>query len=92
METKFKGISLTSKFSVTEYRLKLEKMTDAELRKEGKNLADLCDPRKSPRTQPNEQWIVQLNECRDVWRKRHPHPTNSYRSMSPKLTSPRSRS
>jgi hypothetical protein len=81
-----KGVGLDSKFSVVEYRLKLEKMTDAQLREEGKALADLCDPRKSPRTQPNEQWIVQLQECRIAWRKRHPPPKNRYRSMSPKLS------
>jgi len=74
MDNAFKGVSLHSRFNVEEYRLRLEKMNDTELRKEGRTLADLCRPQKSPHLQPNQQWIIQLEECRSLWRKRHPHP------------------
>jgi hypothetical protein len=74
MDNTFKGLGLTSNFNVDEYRLRLEKMNDTELRKEGRTLAELTRPHPSPHTQPNEQWVVQLEECRAQWRKRHPRP------------------
>jgi hypothetical protein len=76
MDNSFKDVRLSSKFSVEEYRLKLGKMNDTELRKEGRALAELCRPQKSPYMQPNPQWIIQLEECRILWRKRHPAPTS----------------
>jgi hypothetical protein len=74
MGNPFKGIGFSSQFDVEKYRLQIEKMSDTELRKEGRMLADLCRPQKSPHMQPNDQWIIQLQECRALWRKRHPKP------------------
>jgi hypothetical protein len=72
MDGSFKGVGLSSRFNIEEYRLKLEAMSDSELRKEGRMLVDLCKPQRSPHLQPNAQWVAQLAECRIVWRKRHP--------------------
>ena len=73
MDASFKGVALHSRFDVEKYRMKLEAMSDSELRKEGRMLVDLCRPQKSPHLQPNPQWIIQLEECRTVWRRRHPN-------------------
>jgi hypothetical protein len=77
MNAAFKGVGLHSQFDVEQYRLKLEAMSDSELRKEGRTLADLCRPQKSPYLQPNKQWVIQLEECRTAWRKRHPRPASA---------------
>jgi hypothetical protein len=76
MDDRLKGVALNFGFDVEEYRLKLEAMVDAGLQKEGSTLVFLCQPQKSIYLQPNSRWVVQLVECRAVWRRRHPRPNN----------------
>ena len=72
MDGPFKGVALNGRFNLEDYRRKIGAMSDVELQKEGSSLVFLCRPQKSPYMQPNEQWIIQLAECRVVWRERHP--------------------
>ena len=74
-EPKFKGVDLNTRFNLEEYRQKIGAMSDPELRKEGRTLAELCVPQKSVYLQPNEQWVSQLAECRAEWLRRHPSPS-----------------
>jgi hypothetical protein len=74
-EPKFKGVDLNTRFNLEEYRQKIGAMSDPELRKEGSMLAELCVPQKSVHLQPNEQWVLQLAECRAEWLRRHPRPS-----------------
>jgi hypothetical protein len=71
----FKGVALNAQFSLEEYRRKIGAMSDPELRKEGRALASQCLPQKSVDFQPNPQWVLQLEECRTEWLRRHPRPT-----------------
>jgi|HubBroStandDraft_5_1064220.scaffolds.fasta_scaffold81375_3 hypothetical protein len=48
----------------------LEKMSDAELIEHGKTLRALCRPTKGQGI--DKGWLMQLNESRAEWRRRHP--------------------
>jgi hypothetical protein len=56
--------------SPEEVRAQLEKMSDAELIEHGKRLRALCRPTKGQGI--DKGWLMQLNESRTEWRKRHP--------------------
>jgi hypothetical protein len=51
-------------------RAQLGKMSDAELIEHGKALRALCRPTKGQGI--DKGWLMQLNESRAEWRKRHP--------------------
>ena len=46
MDDTFKGVSLQSQFDAKQYRVKLEAMSDTELRKEGRMLVESVGRRK----------------------------------------------
>jgi hypothetical protein len=53
-----------------ELRAPLKKMSDAELIEHGKTLRALCRPTKGQGI--DKGWLMQLNESRAEWRRRHP--------------------
>jgi hypothetical protein len=71
----FKGVAPKAQFNLEEYRQKIGAMSDSELRKEGSAIASQCSPQKSLDFQPDPQWVLQLEECRREWLRRHPRPT-----------------
>jgi len=56
--------------SQDEIRIQLKKMSDAELIEHGKSLRVLCRPTKGRGI--DKGWLLQLNESRAEWRRRHP--------------------
>jgi hypothetical protein len=74
-ESKFKGVGLNMQFELEEYRQKIGAMSQPELRKVRSTLASQCLPQKSVHLQPDPQWVLQLEECRAEWLRRHPRPT-----------------
>ena len=73
-EPKFKSVDLNTRFNLEEYRQKIGAMSDPELRKEGRTLASQCLPQKNVQLQPDPQRVLQLEECRAEWLRRHPRP------------------
>jgi hypothetical protein len=56
--------------SLEEVRAQLGKMTDAQLIEHGRTLRALCRPTKGRGI--DKDCLMQLNESRAEWRKRHP--------------------
>jgi len=46
-------------------------MTDVELRSFGKSAAYMCSPEANPGTEPRPVFVLQLEEARAEWRRRH---------------------
>jgi hypothetical protein len=74
-DPKLNGIDPNTRFDLEEYRQKIGAMSDPELRKEGSALASQCLPHKSEELQPDPQLVLQLEECRAEWVRRHPRAT-----------------
>jgi hypothetical protein len=57
--------------SIEQIRERIRKMSDAELRKFGRDAQDSSDPKKNfgPR---NPAFKIQVDEARAEWRRRHP--------------------
>jgi hypothetical protein len=53
-----------------EVRAEIEKMSDAQLIEHGKMLRPFCRPMQGQKI--NKDWLMQLNEARAEWRRRHP--------------------
>jgi len=53
-----------------EVRARLEKMSDAQLIEHRKTLRDFCKP--TPGRGTDKGWLMQLNEARAEWKRRHP--------------------
>jgi hypothetical protein len=53
-----------------EVRAQLQKMTDAQLIEHGKTLRAFCRP--TPGHGVDKGWLMQLNEARKEWKRRHP--------------------
>ena len=58
--------------NLQELHARLSKMTDAELIRNGKAAASLCDPKGNFGKPPRKTFVIQLDECRKEWRRRHP--------------------
>jgi hypothetical protein len=54
------------------YRARLRKMTDEELIQEGKTGRYLCSPMANFGKPPRKVFVVQLEEVKAEWRRRHP--------------------
>jgi hypothetical protein len=66
--------------SLEEIRKRLRRLTDAQLIELGRNCRELSDP-KPNYGKPNPAFLVQLEEARAEWRRRHPKTSpNSPRS------------
>jgi len=61
----------TAQFNLEEFRVRLQKMSDAELIRLGKAAAYMPDPKNGP---IELTCIWQLNEARCEWRQRYPKP------------------
>jgi hypothetical protein len=64
--------STSNSVDLEEYRARLRKMTDEELIREGKAGRYLCSPAANFGKPPRECFVIQLRECREEWRRRHP--------------------
>jgi hypothetical protein len=53
-------------------RDRLAKMTDVELRSFGQSAAYMCSPEANLGTEPRPVFVLQLDEARAEWRRRHP--------------------
>jgi hypothetical protein len=54
-------------------RARLAKMTDVELRSFGQSAAYMCSPEANLGTKPRPVFVLQLDEARAEWRRRHPN-------------------
>jgi hypothetical protein len=54
------------------YRARLRKMTDEELIREGEARRYMCSPMANLGKPPRKVFVVQLEEARAEWRRRHP--------------------
>jgi hypothetical protein len=58
------------------YRARLRQMTDEELIREGKTGRYLCSPTANFGKPPRKVFVVQLEEVKAEWRRRHPKTDN----------------
>ncbi len=64
----------TLQFDVGEFRNRIQKMTDSELIRFGKAARNMAEPENSADEKAVESvYEIQLAECREEWRRRHPH-------------------
>jgi hypothetical protein len=61
--------------SIEQVRERLRKMSDLELRQNGRSARAMSDPTKHF-SQPNPAFAIQLREARAEWRRRHPVDPN----------------
>jgi len=59
-------------FDVEALRVRLQKMTDDQLAKFGKAAAYVCSPAANLGHTPRKEFVIQLDEARAEWRRRHP--------------------
>jgi hypothetical protein len=59
-------------FDVEDLRTRLRKMSDEELRKFGKAARYMVSPRANMGKPPLPTFVLQLEEARAEWRRRHP--------------------
>ena len=69
--TKMNGIKLEG-FDIEKLRERLRKMTDAQLLEFGRAARQLCSPEANFGKPPREVFVIQLEEARAEWRRRHP--------------------
>jgi hypothetical protein len=65
------GIKLES-FDIEKLRERLRKMTDAQPLEFGRDGRQLCSPEANFGKPPREVFVIQLEEARAEWRRRHP--------------------
>jgi len=53
-------------------RQRLAKMSDAALRRFGEASKFMCSPAASWGGQPRQEFVIQLRETRQEWKRRHP--------------------
>jgi hypothetical protein len=58
------------------YRARLSKMTDEELIREGRAGRHMCSPMVNFGKPPRKAFVVQLEEAKTEWRRRHPKTDN----------------
>jgi hypothetical protein len=54
------------------YRARLRKMTDKELTREGKAGRYMCSPMANFGKPPRRVFVIQLEEAKAEWKRRHP--------------------
>ena len=60
--------------SLDELRQRLRKMDDTELLRFGKAAKYMCSPEANLATPRRESFVIQLQEARAEWMRRHPEP------------------
>jgi hypothetical protein len=66
-----------AEFDVEALRVRLQKMSDEELVKFGKAAWFMCSPGANLGQPPRKVFVIQLNEARAEWRRRHPKNAES---------------
>lgn len=61
-----------SPLDIEELRQRLRKMSDEELLRTGHSCASLCAPENNFGEPPRRVFVIQLEEARAEWRRRHP--------------------
>jgi hypothetical protein len=61
-----------NEFNLRELRARLQDMTEAELLQFGKAAKVMCSREANRHEAPREVFVIQLQEARAEWRKRHP--------------------
>jgi len=56
-------------------RTRRRKMSDADLVKFGQTARYMCSPKANMGKPPRPEFVLQLNEARAEWVRRHPSPT-----------------
>jgi hypothetical protein len=64
----------TTPFNVDELRERLQKMSDAELRKFGQAAQHLVSPKTNPGQPPPDVFVIQLDVARKEWKRRKSQP------------------
>jgi hypothetical protein len=59
-------------FDIEKLRERLRKMSDAQLLEFGRAARQLCSPEANFGKPPREVFVIQLEEARAEWRRRHP--------------------
>jgi hypothetical protein len=59
-------------FDIEKLLERLQKMTDAQLLEFGRAARHLCSPEANFGKPPREVFVIQLEEARAEWRRRHP--------------------
>lgn len=67
-------LSTEHPIDLEQLRQRLAKMSDAQLRKFGEAGRYLCSPEANLGKPPRDVFVVQLNEARREWKRRHPVP------------------
>jgi hypothetical protein len=57
---------------IEEYRLRIQRMDDPALLRQGLAAEYMCSPRANHGQAPGQCFVIHLEECRKEWRKRHP--------------------
>jgi hypothetical protein len=62
-----------TKFTVEEFRRRIQAISDEQLIRFGKAARYMADPRNSAERRSVESvFVVRLRKCREEWRRRHP--------------------
>ncbi len=61
-----------SEFSLENLRKRLQRMSDQELIQFGKACRELLTPQANLGRPPREVFVIELEEARKEWRRRHP--------------------
>jgi hypothetical protein len=70
-------------WDVNELRTRLRKMSDEELRKFGKAVRYMVSSTANMGKPPLPTFVLQLDEARAEWRRRHPHEVWSAKTLFP---------
>jgi hypothetical protein len=62
----------TSEFNLENIRKHLQRLSDEELIQFGKACRDMLTPQANLGRPPREVFVIQLQEARKEWRRRHP--------------------
>jgi hypothetical protein len=57
---------------IEEYRLRIQKMDDPALLRQGLAAKYMCSPGANHGKAPRQCFVIHLKECRAEWRRRHP--------------------
>ena len=69
----------TDEVDLEGYRARLRKMTDEELIREGKAARNMCSPMANFGKPPRTVFVIQLEEVKAEWRRRHPQTGDALR-------------
>jgi hypothetical protein len=72
-------------FDVEALRARLRQMDDKALESFGKAAAFLCRPEQCRHGKPRDVFVIQLQEARAEWRRRHGRPNNRMQAQKADL-------